>query len=343
MRQNRPLWLVKLLHFEYWTWWAFYLPLIPWYFWLAIRNRSLTFFTNVDPGLEYGGFFGESKIAILDQIDPKYLPKTIFVENKISEPELQNVLMANQLNFPLIAKPNIGERGTDVAKIENIAQLYQYQNINKPYIIQEFIDYSVELGVLYHRMPDSQTGKVTSVTKKKFLTVTGNGKETMLELMNKSDRARFQIESMTQKWGDKMNEIVHAEQEILLEPIGNHCRGTMFLDYNYLISKDLNVVFDKIASNIKGFQYGRFDMKVKSIDDLLKGQNIRILELNGVSADPAHIYDPNFRLLTAYKDVAKHWSILAKISRKQTKLGIKPIPIKTLWPVIKSHFLNPKG
>ncbi len=340
MAAKRPLWLVKLLHFEYWSWWAFYLPLLPWYLYLVFKTRSFTFFTNVDPGIEYGGFFGESKMNILKQIDKNYLPRNIFIEQKVTKIELVKLLEKENLTFPVIAKPNIGERGRDVTKIENIEQLNDYQKINKPFIIQEFISFDIELGVLYNKMPDTITGQITSITKKKFLTVTGNGKETMRQLMEKSDRARFQLDSMSEKWGEKMEQIVPLGIELLLEPIGNHCRGTAFLDYNHLINNSLNKVFDKIANTIEGFHYGRFDMKVKSLDDLLLGKNIRILELNGVSADPAHIYDPNFRLITAYKDVAKHWGILAKISNKQSKKGIKPIPFKTLWPVIKNHFFS---
>ena len=32
-------------------------------------------------------------------------------------------------------------------------------------------------------------------------------------------------------------------------------------------------------------------MKVNSIEDLYEGRNIKIMELNGVSSDPGHIYD----------------------------------------------------
>jgi hypothetical protein len=338
IRKQKPLWLVKILHFEYWTWWLFYLPLFPWYLWQAIKAKSFTFFTNVDPCIEYGGFFGESKMNILDKIDKNYLPKSIFVKkNQLFDTVLTQFAEAN-LNYPIICKPNVGERGNNVEKVINQDQLQEYFNQNFDYIMQEYIDYNIELGVLYYRLPTNKKGTITSITRKAFLEVKGDGESTIEKLMQKSDRARFQIEVMNQKLGNNINLILPKNENLLLEPIGNHCRGTTFLDNNYLINNKLNEVFDKIATQIEGFHYGRFDLRVDTIENLYSGKNIKIMELNGVSADPGHIYDPNYELVKAYTDVAKHWSILADISIAQQKLGIKPIPLKILWPIVKEHF-----
>ncbi len=337
---KKPLWWVKLTHFEYWTWWLFYLPLFPWYLIQAIRAKSLTYFTNVDPAIEYGGFFGESKIEILNQISAEYLPVTIFIEKNQTINEVITKLEKHQLKFPLICKPNVGERGTNVEKIEQIDQLKCYNSRNLDYIIQEFIDFEVELGLMYFKMPNTKMGQVTSITRKAFLQVFGNGQNTIEQLMEQSDRARFQLKAMEQRMGDGLKRVLAKEEILVLEPIGNHCRGTTFLDNNYLINNKLNQVFDKIGGNIDGFHYGRFDLRVKSIDDLYLGKNIKIMELNGVSADPGHIFDPNYKLFKAYKDVASHWKILANISIAQQKLGIKPISGKILWPILKKHFFN---
>ena len=156
--------------------------------------------------------------------------------------------------------------------------------------------------------------------------------------MQQSTRARFQLENMKKRLGMDFYKIPQRHERILLEPIGNHCRGTKFLNGNELINEQLHEVFNKIAKPIEGFHYGRFDMRVRSIQDLYKGQYIRVMELNGVSAEPGHIYDPEYKLLKAYKDLAYHWRIIADISIQQQKLGIKPVPTKVLWKVIKEHF-----
>jgi hypothetical protein len=337
-----PLWLIKLTHFEYWTWWMFYVPLLPYWLFQAIRTRSVTFFTNADPCIDYGGFFGESKMEILRQIPKEYLPKTIFIEKQTDLKTIVDRLIQEDLVYPIICKPDVGERGTQVEKLYSNYDLVQYlSTVQEDFIIQEFITYDIELGVLYYRYPDAEKGKVTSVTRKEFLSVLGDGKSNVEQLMKQSTRARFQIDSMRKRLGDMgMDEVIKSGEKRILEPIGNHCRGTKFLDDNHLLNSTLDKVFDKIALTIDGFHYGRFDMKVKSIEDLYEGKNIRIMELNGVSSEPGHIYDPKNTLWAAYRDLAYHWKIIADISIQQQRRGIMPVPFGTLWKVVKGHFVS---
>jgi hypothetical protein len=336
-----PLWLLKITNFEYWTWWMFYVPLLPYWLLQAARTRSLTFFTNADPCIDYGGFFGESKMDILKQIPKEYLPTTFFVEKGSSLEKIVELLQHNALNFPIIGKPNVGERGSQVEKIMNIDELSQYlSKIKEDFIIQEFITFDIELGVLYYRYPNQPAGQVSSITRKEFLSVTGDGKSTIETLMQQSTRARFQIETMYNRLGTGMFTVIPKGEKRILEPIGNHCRGTKFLDNNFLIDARINQVFDKIALPIEGFHYGRFDMKVKSIEDLYEGKNIRVMELNGVSSEPGHIYDPKNTLFKAYRDLAKHWKIIANISIQQQEKGIMPVPTPVIWQVVKQHFSN---
>lgn len=330
-----PLFIAKFTKYEFWPWWLFYLPVLPYWLVLAIKNKSLAYFTVANPGIELGGFYGESKSEILDLIDKKYLPKSYTVENTEQIKNVLENINSLGLTFPIIAKPDVGERGNLVTLIHNLQQLLSFhEEIKSKYIIQEFIDYSIELGVLYCRIPGEIKGEVTSITLKEFLTVTGDGQSTILELMKKNLRARFQIERLKLSLADEMNTILNNGETKLLEPIGNHCRGTKFINNNHLINNSLNEVFDKICLPIKGFYYGRFDLKVKSIEDLYKGENIRIMELNGASSEPGHIYDPTLTLFRAYKDLLSHWKRLAKISKANMDLGFKPV---SFLLIIKSY------
>ncbi len=332
MKLKIPLSIIKIFNYEYWAWWVFYLPMAPYWLYLAIRTRSLTFFTAANPGIEAGGFYGEKKMDILKNIRPDLLPKTIFIEKYSEVKNIHNLLNIKQLSFPIIAKPNVGERGTNVKKIENIEVLNEYHSSSdEDYIIQEFITFDIELGVLFSRLPNEPMGRVSSVTMKEFLTVTGDGKSTIEELVENSTRARFQLEVLRERLGNRIKEILKNGEKRLLEPIGNHCRGTKFVNANYLINSQLDEVFTEASQNFEGFFYGRFDMKVKSIEDLYAGKNIRIMELNGVSSDPGHIYDPNYHLWQAYRDLCWHWKRVADISIQNQKMGVKPLPFKEVW------------
>lgn len=335
-----PLSIIKIFNYEYWPWWVFYLPMAPYWLYLALKTRSFTYFTAVNPGIEAGGFYGESKIDILKNISPEFLPETVFIEKETAFEKVLNLLASHCVSFPLIAKPNIGERGTNVAKIETIKQLRNYHSTTREdYIVQEFINYPIEFGVLFSRLPGESKGRVSSLTMKEFLTVVGDGQSTIRELIENSTRARFQLKVLESKLGESINKNLPENEKLLLEPIGNHCRGTKFVNANHLINEKLHEVFSRIAESFEGFYYGRFDMKVASLEDLYQGRNIKIMELNGVSADPGHIYDPRYRLWDAYRDLRWHWKRSAEICIRNQERGFKPLPVSEVWTIIKTHFM----
>ncbi len=334
-----PLFLFKIFKYEYWPWWLFYLPVLPYWVYLSIRNRSFAYFTVANPGIDLGGFFGESKSEILGLISEEYLPKSISVPDNADFAFIKEDLQKEELNYPIIAKPDVGGRGNDVCKIINEKELIHYHSkAHFKYIIQEFIDYDFEFGVLYSRLPNSEKGEVSSVTLKEFLTVTGDGKSSIVELIKQSTRARFQIERLKAEMREDIYRVPVDDEKVVLEPIGNHCRGTRFVNFNHIINEDLNNAFDKISLPIKGFYYGRFDLKAKTIDGFQKGNFIKIMELNGASSEPGHIYDNSFTLFRAYRDLLYHWKRLADISAINMKKGLKPVSfgliVKTYWKFV---------
>jgi hypothetical protein len=337
MARRRPLWLIKLLNYEYWSWWFFYLPMLPYWLYLALRARSLTFFTAANPFIEMGGFFGESKKNILDKIPSKYLPQTLIFELGTPASVMWSQMQNAGLDFPIVAKPDVGERGTQVAKLYQYSDLETYvaEALPERIILQEFVDYPIELGVLYVRLPEQSTGRITSVTLKEFLTVTGDGQRSILALMETSDRARFQIPRLRQLLGAQLDEVLPAGEVRLLEPIGNHCRGTKFIDANYLITKSFEEVFVAIGDVIPQFHFGRFDLRIESIEAASTGQGIRIMELNGASSEPGHIYDPRHTLWEAYRDLAWHWHQLSTICLQQRERGHGTV---SFWELFKATY-----
>ena len=257
-----PLFLIRMVWYEYWAWWVFYLPIIPYWLYLAFKSRSLTYFTTANPGIEAGGFFGESKIGILDKIAEQYKPRTIFIDSCPPWELIGQQLAAVGIRYPLIAKPNVGERGSQVEKLYHETDLRHYlASTPAATIIQEFVDYELEMGIFFHRHPGAPNGKVSSVTLKRFLSVTGNGISTIEELMGQSNRARFQLKKIRQRLVWQMQRILPDGEVKTLEYIGNHCRGTLFYSGNHLINKRLHEIFSTIALPIDGFYYGWFDIK----------------------------------------------------------------------------------
>jgi hypothetical protein len=253
------------------------------------------------------------------------------VDDKLERNGLIALLESYSLTLPVIVKPVIGERGNDVALVTTIDELYDYHRKNLPsYLIQEFVDFSIELGVLFSRFPDDKTGSITSITSKEFMTVIGDGKRSILQLIRENDRYLLMEESLISTFKSKLDEVLKIGESFLLEPIGNHCRGTRFINANHLNNEKLTAVFNSIANQIQGFHFGRFDLKVKSLEDLYAGNTIKIMELNGASSEPGHIYDSTFGLVNAYREIAHHWDILAEICKQNKKHGQYPVSTNLL-------------
>jgi hypothetical protein len=335
-KKRLPLWFVKCTNAEYWSSKTVYWLLSPVLVWNAWRAKSLLFFTAVNPTWTYGGLFGESKQAILDRILSDYKPFSVLVKQNEGFPSLWNERETDF--FPLIIKPDLGERGTGVVRINTITEYVSYfLNADGSYIIQEFIDYPIELGVFYSRKPSEEKGKITSVTLKEFLSATGDGRSTLAQLIAQNTRARFQEEKLKVKFAKLWDTILPYGKKIELEGIGNHCRGTRFINANYLITKELEAVFEKISRPIEGFQYGRFDLRVPSLQDLYEGKNIKIMELNGTNSEPTHVYDSTHGFFKMYRDLAWHWTRMADIAIENRQLGVKPAKIIPFFKDLKKY------
>jgi hypothetical protein len=317
---------VKITQWEYWPFDVLYFPVKIYFVWLALKNRSFFFFTSANPSIDFGGMLGENKSEIYKLIPPNYLPKMALIDaGNIEKAKVE----ALKIGYPLIAKPDIGERGNLVEKIENEKQLGLYTDHSPvDFLLQELIDYPVELGVFYVREPNSKSGKVTSIVQKEFLSVIGDGISSIRELLVLSTRASLQIDFEHARFAKLMQIVPEKDEKITVEGIGNHCRGTIFLDKNKEIDDRLHQAIDRLSKQINGFYFGRFDLRCASFDDLRELKNFKILELNGTGAEPAHIYQPGYSLFKGYQSLFWHFSMLSKISAQNRKNGHPHWPLK---------------
>jgi len=341
-RSKKPLWWIKLTTYEYWSFFTLYWPTLIYLFFLALKSRSLTFITVTNPLEEFGAFFGESKAHTLEKFQKKYLPGSVTFKMGILAEDAKKKIKDAGMQYPLIIKPDWGERGVNVERVNNDEELHRYLAMtDRDSIVQEFIDYPIELGVLYYRYPDGSKSEITGITEKDFMTVTGDGQSTVEDLMEQVDRYRFQIGRLRKVNPEVLSVVPEAGEALLLEPIGNHNRGTMFLDGSNRITPELVKVFDDIASTIDGFYFGRFDVKVRDWEGLYKGEGIKALELNGVYSEPAHIYDPKHTLGFAYKEIIRHYRIIYDLAKINRARGFKPTSVKYFFGLVwKNYFKN---
>jgi hypothetical protein len=330
------LWLHKWLHWEYWPMWVANIPVLAIYLWFAFRSRRWFFFSAANPGLSFGGAFGVSKSAILQLLPDHLLPKSTVVMHGTPFDAVMAQMEAAGLNFPLIAKPNVGERGYLVQKVEHSGDLAVVLTQHPvDFILQEYVDLPCEMTVLFHRFsePNPAFG-ITSVCQKAFLTVTGDGRRNIIELMSDDPRATIQIPRLLKHNPSWLTQVPESGKKVVLEPIGNHNRGTAFLDARHLINEPLVSCFAEICNKIGGIQYGRFDLRCSSPEDMQRGV-CKVLELNGVFGEPAHVYSPGYGALRAYADFYEHWRIIYQLSRANIALGVRSAGWTEAWTQLK--------
>ncbi len=287
--------------------------------------------------MRMGGFSNYSKYDILRQLAPRLIPRTILFESAPTAALLAQQMQLEGISYPVVLKPDQGERGWKVEKISNEVQLKAYlRDAPGRLILQEYVDLKEEYGIMYYRFPGQATGNISSVMKRQFLTVTGDGISTLYELFQKSDRCMYHIKRLTAKFKNELNKVLPQAEVMILEEIGNHNRGTTFISAQDLINSKLVNVFDEASSTLSEFYFGRYDIRTHSFEEMLNG-NFKVIEVNGANSEPTHIYDPDMSIWKAYRDLFKHWTILFRISMQNRKRGFKPPSAREFYTAIRAH------
>lgn len=279
----------------------------------------------------------ESKKEIYDLIPSEYYPKTLLIEPTETLEAIQEKIKEAAIEFPLIAKPDIGLRGTAVKKIHNTEELAAYfSKANFNVLIQSLIPYENEIGLFYVKLPN-QSGKITGIVAKEFMILTGNGKNTIRELLHEDKRYLLQLEVLEEEYKNKLNIILNEGETINLVPYGNHCRGTKFVDASHEITPEMIESFNIICRQINGFHFGRMDIMYHSYEDLAQGKNFQIVEINGAISEPTHMYDPKHSLWFGWKELTRHFHYMYLISKNNHKKGVNYLTFKEGIHEFKKH------
>ena len=335
------LFIHKIANFEYWPFQVLYLPIYFLWGYYAFKARSFFFFNAANPKIKNGGFIMESKKNIYDLLPKKYYPKTILIKENTDLNTIVNLVVEKGIYFPLIAKPDIGLRGSGVKKIKTASQLKNYaEKANFDFLLQDLIPFKKEVGIFYVRHPHQKKGKITGIVSKEFLIVTGDGISTIEKLIHQTPRFKIQLDVLKEEYGDLLQIVLEKGQTANLVPFGNLARGAKFLDGSDLITPKLTEMINTIATQIPEFCFGRFDIMYNSFEELEQGENFLIVELNGAASEPTHIYDPKHSLWFAWKELARHIRYLYEISVANHKMGVPYLDYKVGLREYKLHLVQ---
>jgi hypothetical protein len=319
----------KWAHFEFWPWWLVYVPVYAYVAWLALRHRSLRVVTACNPAIPAGGIVGESKSQILDGLQSvpdalaRYtvLPVTDDVTTRMAV--LDAFLSDNALAYPVVLKPDVGERGTGVAVVRDRTQATHYlERAEVDVIAQEFVP-GPEYGALWARRPGEPRGRITSITFKRAPVVVGDGRTKLADLIVSDRRAACMGARYLQINEEHLHDVPAAGEQVPIASLGNHCLGSLFLDGNDLLTSELSAAVDRLGCAHPGFYLGRFDVRAASEEAFRRGE-FKVIELNGLTSEPGHIYDPErgtFR--GAYRALFAHWRMAFEIGAANVTRGAR--------------------
>jgi membrane protein DedA with SNARE-associated domain len=332
----RRIWL-----WEFWPVQIFYLPVVFYVLLLGLKHRNLTLFTAANPAFPAGGFVGESKneiyrllgrspVAKRHMIPHRLIGEDLSIEERVDS--ANSFMEENRLSYPIVVKPDKGERGRGVVVARSLGELANALLVAGDLLVQQHVE-GVEASVFYIRGPQQENGVIFSITEKQFPEVVGDGVSDIRQLIEKDVRASLISNRYVDHNRHRLDRIPAKGVEIKLIDIGSHSRGAIFLDGDRLRTQALENEIDRVCRGIHGFYFGRFDIRAASSDRLMNG-DFKIIELNGVTSESTNIYDPRYSLVDAYRILFRQWRLAFEIGRVNVKRGARACTVRELLAII---------
>jgi membrane protein DedA with SNARE-associated domain len=325
--------------FEFWPPWLFYLPVGACYAWLSLRHRSLTLPSAANPRIFSGGLIFESKTAILDLVGEAgrpwiapYVGVDIPAEGLAAE-AAEARMRAAGLDYPVVAKPDQGQRGAGVRVVRDRAALADYLAVfprECRVVLQALVPFRREASILYYRYPDAARGEIYSVTDKEFPVLRGDGAQRIEALLRADPRASLLFDQYARRLAGRLDEVPPAGAEVPLVFAGNHAQGAIFHDGRHLVTGALRARIEAIAAAMPEFHFGRFDIRYRDAESFGRGEDFQIVEINGAGAEATHIWDARTRLRDAYGTLFGQWRILFEIGAAMRRRGQRPMGVRAL-------------
>ncbi|MGH9312020.1 MAG: hypothetical protein ACRD09_00655 [Vicinamibacterales bacterium] len=316
-RRRLNMHLTRLWHWEYWPAWTLYAPLTPWFALLAARYGGFRTVAAANPSIPDGGFVGESKSDILRRLPAKWTLQGFLVDVDRTASRLarlEDERLTHGLSYPLIFKPDVGQRGAGVRLIGTPDEAWAYfDRETRPVLVQQYHEGPFEAGIFYYRLPDEPRGRILGITDKRFPFVIGDDHSSIEELIWRHTRLHAQARVFLARLGDRAANVPANGERVPLGIAGNHAQGAMFLDGRSLWTEALEWRVDEIARAAGGLFIGRFDVRYSDVERFKQGEDLAVVEFNGVTAEDTSIYDPRRSIVSAWLTLARQWHLTFRI------------------------------
>jgi hypothetical protein len=100
-------------------------------------------------------------------------------------------------------------KGLLFRKVDNEKKLEIYHTkIPIEYIVQDLVDYPLEVSVFYYRHPNRQKGIITGFIQKELMDVTGDGQRSLWTLIEAHPKAKHRLEEMRIKHSEYLEVVL---------------------------------------------------------------------------------------------------------------------------------------
>lgn len=330
---------------EFWPRWAFYPPIVWHVAKGMVRRRSVRLLSATNPAMPGGGLAGERKSEILDGLrgGGGFVARhALLAAGRTVDERMQDArafFATIGVDYPVVLKPDVGERGSGVVVVRSEDRLREELAArDDDQILQEYAP-GVEFGVFVLKRPGEDRFRLHSVARKVMPVVVGDGERTLERLVLDDDRAVCLFDHYMDANVDRWLEVPAAGERVQLVELGTHCRGAIFLDGTDLATDALRDRFDAISRGYDGFHFGRYDVRAASEEALAEGRDLLAVEVNGISSEPVHVYDPKFRLREARAVFRETWDEALAIAAANHAAGAPLVGWRELWRLLR----GPRG
>jgi hypothetical protein len=318
--------------------WAICIPLVLQWLWLSVRFGGATVPCAANPGITAGGMVGEGKLEYFENMGELGRAATaqwssLYNTGSVGDTELQAALQAGRLDFPLIAKPDLGLCGYGVRKIDTIAGLREYVAgfpVGETIVLQRYLADLNEAGIFYARDPASGKGRIIGLALRYFPQVTGDGRRTVGELMANDARCRRLLRGSAHRVDVDTAHLPAAGEMVRLSTIGSTRVGGLYRDGSELATPALVAAIDAIARDMGEFHFGRFDVRFGSAAQLRQGRGFAIMEVNGAGSEAIEAWDPATSLLQGLRTVFAKQRLLFEIGAANRRRGAPTVSLLEL-------------
>lgn len=318
--------------------WLICVPLALQWIWLSLRYGSATLPSSANPHLTAGGLVGEGKQEYLTGMGPVAQAATarhciVSTHCRPSNAELLQMLHDTGLDFPVIAKPDLGLCGHGVRRVNDLQELRTYVDAfpaDEHLLLQEYLAHDGEAGIFYARMPGQPHGRLIGLALRQFPQVRGDGQRSIGALITADPRAGRLLGSRLHECGLDLLAVPRQGDIVRLSTIGSTRVGGLYLDGADSITPQLSAAVDAIARDMPAFHFGRFDVRYASLAQLRSGTGFTIMEINGAGSEAIQAWDPEVGLVDGLRMIFSKQRLLFSIGHAMRRAGAQPIGLLAL-------------